>query len=481
MTNLKQKEVVSDATNKDFYNSFFTSTRITQIIGYFGQFISSLTEFHFIFSALNGSYSPFGQTSNILPLLGGLLAIYIFEYLGVRVYLVRIIRQIVNKDFGSWERKILFAFNMLFVLALCGANLVSSYLGQNMTFAAKTNVTTTDKTHHLELEKTAKVEAIQQRYDKQLQQLSDDYNKQVEAIENRYKTDIYNLKNNRFAARDNKAKYNSYTAKIDSKLSDKANELHELKQTYNRDKTDLQQGLNKDKTGIKQSFDNRINDISKVEQSNINSLLVVQKYTLPLLLGFILLSWFAIVYEQIFLVGSGQKIEVKQIEKRPLLIVVLITGIYEKIYQMFYYITARIVGTKKYQFGSIKQDVVKYDLSKIHIKKLHSDTHKIAAQYRQIGYNRNNQNTINNNDIVNISNVSKTNDLSDLKQTTDINNVQRYTVNVEAKKTVNKRHCKNCNKIFNYKHWNARYCSDKCRIESWEQRTGKKLKKKSKK
>ena len=41
----------------------------------------------------------------------------------------------------------------------------------------------------------------------------------------------------------------------------------------------------------------------------------------------------------------------KEVEKRPLLITVFIVGIYEKIYQMFYYLTARIVGTNKYKFG----------------------------------------------------------------------------------------------------------------------------------
>lgn len=37
------------------------------------------------------------------------------------------------------------------------------------------------------------------------------------------------------------------------------------------------------------------------------------------------------------------------------------------------------------------------------------------------------------------------------------------------------RNCQNCGQEFSYKHWNKRYCSDECRIENWENRTGKKL------
>ncbi len=45
----------------------------------------------------------------------------------------------------------------------------------------------------------------------------------------------------------------------------------------------------------------------------------------------------------------------------------------------------------------------------------------------------------------------------------------------------NKRICKNCGKEFEYKHWNKKYCTDACRIEHWQMRTGKKFKfKKSK-
>jgi len=38
----------------------------------------------------------------------------------------------------------------------------------------------------------------------------------------------------------------------------------------------------------------------------------------------------------------------------------------------------------------------------------------------------------------------------------------------------NERECAHCKKVFQYKHWNAKYCSDECRKKAWELRRGNK-------
>lgn len=58
----------------------------------------------------------------------------------------------------------------------------------------------------------------------------------------------------------------------------------------------------------------------------------------------------------------------------------------------------------------------------------------------------------------------------------DDRNGDRYGDRREAGKRL--RNCQNCGQEFSYKHWNKRYCSDECRIENWESRTGKKLNRK---
>jgi hypothetical protein len=54
-------------------------------------------------------------------------------------------------------------------------------------------------------------------------------------------------------------------------------------------------------------------------------------------------------------------------------------------------------------------------------------------------------------------------------------NVQRKTFNV-----TNQKQCEHCGTPFTKKHWNAKYCSDACRIAAWEARTGKTLHKQKK-
>lgn len=518
MTNIQLKEVAKEATNKDFFNAFATSSKVTTLIGYFGQLISALTEFHFVFSASGGTYSNAFTFKNFIAALAGLAAVYIFEVVGVRIYLVKIIRQIVNKDFAGSERKALFIFNLLFVLALCGTNLLTSWLGQKYSFESVTNVTTTDKTHKIEKQKNNEVAAVMARYDAKETDLKTIYQNDVAAVTARYDTDIKELKNSRFTHRENKSKYDSYTVKIDSKINEKTNELSTLKTQFDSNIISLNNERKSEVNDIKNAFDTRIDDVSNVENSKINLIATVQKYTLPILIIFILLSWFAIVYNEIFLKGAGQKIEVIEVEKRPVLIVEFFAGLYEKIYQLFYWIVAKILGSKKYEFGAIKQDVVKYDIQNATIKTPSVNSQILAANVQPIGFfkrgsdNQNNQNnnqtdnqntvsnTVQNTPVNNLSNTVLNGSNTGVQNYTNLvpgslSNGERITVNVtsEKKQTDNQldsqkkgensnvRNCKNCNKPFLFLHWNARYCSDKCRIESWEKRTGKTLKKKSKK
>ena len=491
MTNLQLKETVSKPSNSDFYNQFFTSNNVTRLIGLFGQFISALTEFHFIYSALGGVYSPFMDINNLGPLLGGLIAIYIFEVIGVRIYLVRIIRQLVNRDFRGKERKVLFMFNMMFVVSLCGSNLLLSFLGQKYSFSEKTNVVVTDKTQPIEVEKNAQLATIKNQYNSYNKELTTNYNNEVAAVTARYDNDIKELKNSQYKFKDVAWKYNQYTLSIDKKLASKQTDLSDLKKQFNAELKASKQTYISEQNALTAQYNTRINDVSNSSKSNIEMWELVQKFTLPILIIFILLSWGAIIYNEIFLKGSGQNIEIKKVERRPLLITVLIAGIYDKIYQLFYYLVARILGTKKYHFGQITQNVVRYDINEIIKKPSDKNTLKVAASVdahkqksiRQIGFNTNrNDNQINNqnNVIKNVNNQLILSDLSNDNTKSDTNNEYRNTNIVEAKNTPN-RICKNCGNGFTYKHHKQLYCSDKCRIEAWEKRTGRTMKKKAKK
>ena len=64
--------------------------------------------------------------------------------------------------------------------------------------------------------------------------------------------------------------------------------------------------------------------------------------------------------------------------------------------------------------------------------------------------------------------------------TTDSTPPIQSTYNGDRTDTNHNKICAYCSTGFSAKHWNAKYCGDRCRIAAWEQRTGKKFKKKPK-
>jgi hypothetical protein len=477
-----QKEVVSNATNTDFFNLFFKSESVTKLIGYFGQGISGVTEFHFIFSSLGGSYNFLW--SNLLPMIGGLFGVYIFEVVGVRVFLVRIVRQIALKQFGNKEELLLFTFNLLFVLALCGANLLTSWLGQTFSFTSLTNVTTTDKTHQLEIEKNAKIESLNYHFDTLQTNKNRTYEIEKVSIIKSSDYDIKELKNSRFTHRDDKKKYDNYTTIIDGKLVSKTDDLKDLNKLFTNDKAQLEKDRKNGKKRIETAFDNRINDISKTEKGKVNLWETVQKYTLPILILFILLSWIAIIYTEVFYKGSGQNIEVKEVSNRPLLLWVFAVGMYDKFYHWLYGKVVNKIGLDKYRYTEIRNNELEIEPQQLlNPSNIAAKTGTPQTNFRQIGFNpnRTNPNETNNNNVTNQTqfHINQTTPFAASPVNNQTFNGERITVNVTELKD-NQKRCKHCDDIFTYKHWNAKYCSDDCRIKSWEERTGKTFNKKSK-
>jgi hypothetical protein len=158
-----------------------------------------------------------------------------------------------------------------------------------------------------------------------------------------------------------------------------------------------------------------------------------------------------------------------------------LSGLYEKVYQVFYYVVAKVIGSKKYQFGDIKQRVERYNLDNVSFGINKQKQPKInAAKYRPIGFNSNKKSTDNTNKTINNSYSVNTDDLSNYKSN-DNDTHDNSITNVVVSENAPNRTCKNCLQGFIYKHHKQVYCTEKCRIENWEKRTGKKLKKKSKK
>ena len=478
-----QKEILSDATEKSFFDLFFKAKSVTLIIGYFGQLVSGLTEFHFVFSAADGVYKPFFVWSNLLPITLGLLAVYIFEVLGVRVYLVRIVRQIANREFVNRESWILFGFNLLFVFALCGSNLWFSLLGQTASFHNMTNIRVTDKTFGIDSLKNIEIAAVTTNYDKKENTIRNDYNRNKQEMTLHYDGIINEYRTNRWTVSDDKSKYDSYTTKIDNTLAEKDEALKLLDSKLDVALINLMTNKTKAIERIETTFDRRISDIENNTNSRADLWSMVQQYTKPILIVFILLSWLSIIYTEVFYKGSGQFIKVKEVNYRPLLLWVLIVGLYDKFYHWFYNNVVGWVGLDKFRYGQIRINEVEYKAEEAlnRNKDESSRPPYIAAKVRQIGFVRYRDTKTTpqiRNFAVSSANLTTTipNDY-ELHTNGSRNNNDDRNNGDRRELQNNERICKNCNSIFTFKHWNKRYCSDDCRIEHWENRTGRKLNK----
>jgi len=479
-----QKEILSDATEKSFFNLFFKAKSVTLLIGYFGQLVSGLTEFHFVFSAAQGLYKPFFLWSNLLPITLGILAVYIFEVLGVRVYLVRIVRQIANKEFLSRASWILFGFNLLFVFALCGSNLWFSVLGQTASFHSMTNIRVTDKTFGIDSLKNTEIATVTADYDKKENTIRSDYKRSKQEMTLHYDGIINEYRTNRWTVSDDRSKYDSYTIKIDNTLAEKDEALKALDKKLDLSLTNLMSNKSKAIERIESTFNKRISDIENSTNSKADLWSMVQQYTKPILIIFILLSWLSIIYTEIFYKGSGQLVKVREINYRPLLLWVLIVGLYDKFYHWFYNNVVSWVGLDKFRYGQIRINEVEYKAEEAlnRIKDRSGHVPSITAKVRQIGFIRDSDTKTTSPQVgshaVNTPNLTATIPTEYKLHNNRNSNNNDYRNNDDRRELqTNERTCKNCNSIFTFKHWNKRYCSDECRIEAWESRTGRRLNK----
>jgi hypothetical protein len=174
---------------------------------------------------------------------------------------------------------------------------------------------------------------------------------------------------------------------------------------------------------------------------------------------------------------------VKEVSNRPLLLWVFAVGMYDKFYHWLYGKVVNKIGLDKYRYTEIRNNELEIKPQQLlNPTNVAATTGQPKTTVRQIGFGvqgkQNKTNDSNQNNIQNATNLFSAISGGSPSNGERING-ERITVNVEALND-NQKPCKNCGKTFTYKHWNARYCSDKCRIENWEQRTGKTFNKKSK-
>jgi len=411
-TNTKPKEVLKNPSDKKFFGLHFTGDLNTKYLGIAGQVLSAITEFIAI-ANLVGYSSPFFQSSNILALTIGAIAVYVFEILGVRVYLVSVVRVIANwkeKDEDGntikkkTEAKVLFALNLLLLLCIMFLNMKSSMMGESSIFFEKKNESKHNEVFALNEERNAKILAIESEHSGKITENLTAYENSKSEVLNAYNFDVKTEKErNKTAVKSlEKSKWNSKAKEYFDKLintenqtngtnlqalkTSKEDELQRLDSKYKIDDS----GKHSIITQINQSYDHKIQSIETKTQKANNFWAFVDGGAMFLLIIFIVISWVAIIYDEIFKSGSEMEIHIEEINVNPSLVELLFERLNHWAYHLGFLIITGIMGTKKYNYDDPRESTEKYtrkarkkrNFSKLNPFKQEEQEEQLAIGYR---------------------------------------------------------------------------------------------------
>jgi hypothetical protein len=390
--NIKPKEVLKNPQDKNFFNLHFMADWNTKRLGIAGQILSGITEFIGIVKLSNFSF-PLWQWSNIIPILTGLFAVYVFEWLGVRVFLVQTVKILTERKNAKndiegteaettetatpkkWENTALLRFNIFFLVVILLANAGVSLVGQQGILFEKKHATADDEIFKLEEEKAAKIEKLENKIiansagataAKQAakQAIKDQYNLDVAAEQKRIKQELADIE---------KGQKNSKATQYFDKLKLEANArsskiLADLKQHRDADLKEADKANNYDETALRKQIENIEKSYHKMiahkdrkagQTAGFYKMLDGAMFWL--LIGFMLLSWLAIMYDEIYKSGSQMEIEIKEVEANPSLSMLFWDRLNFWFYHIGYRLITGILGTKNYKYKDPRKAAELYE------------------------------------------------------------------------------------------------------------------------
>jgi hypothetical protein len=362
-------EHLEDAKDKDFHSKFFTSDRVTFWIGVFGQFLSAITEALFIFRGVGGEL-PVLQFKNLVAVTAALIGVYFFEVIGVRVYLISIVRQITNKDFktedkakNSAQKITLFVFNICFCSSILFANFATSLTGQSTTFiSAKSSIDNSDTLTKINIQLQSDIDTVRANAVKLIDKIELSSELKTKSIKDTYKPILKDLKATKWDEGANKKKIKEDIVKMNNEQIGKLEAItKELKNRIIQVDTTKENTI-ASLTNIAQLKKDAINKSANADTSIYE---IVESYSYYLLLVFMSLSILAIIYREVYISGSKQELKTIEVKKRPLLIPVLLYGLYMKLYHFFYWLTVKIVGSKAFDYSKVMQSKDDYLSSEV--------------------------------------------------------------------------------------------------------------------
>lgn len=472
-------------SNEAFFSRYATLTPTLIKLGILAQIISGLTEIGIFYTIIYSKVVDFNPSFACVGATIGAILGTLFLELGLRKFTPYSIRAFISKRFKGLDLVMTVLILIINVVLLFASGLLSFNGSKELVEIVKTEpkIASTDKiTSRLDLELGSIISnyksdsaAISKRYKNQLGAKEVEYLMLIEQERNLYyqlklkeQNDEVSYRSKKSTIRNRIKKLEVEKAKTLARLeTEKAQKLELLLERKHKDITELK---GKSRT-----------EIAKIESSNEIVVSRSRSKTHAYGLG---LGWFTIICLFIFILS----VAVDEIHKKGSGIEIislpsqydLSPSIWSELLEAINYRISFIIRSKIAVFASktppppIPQPPpMLYNLS--HKQPIITFTYGNMPRDQEIELNTPYQNQINS--LKHFKN--KDNDLSSTKNGEQERiNDNRMTKNSIADKF---RKCENCKSDYIYNHKKQKYCSDKCRIKAWEERTGKELKMKPKK
>lgn len=346
--NIDTAEKSSAAGNAQFFATHHKTARTAAVIGYAGQVLSAITEFLLVLNW--AGFQPRICLQSVAAVAAGLFAVYLFEVIGVRVFLVRVVRQTIARDFKTPAAVALYAFNVLFLLAIGYASFYTSISfvsntgdaqAQKVQRVADTLQTLQQQQIALQQQITAKATAEIARIDS------------LQAVERVQVAATFDaaIKDLRRAKWVQGADRIQIDKQITQQQAEKLAALAAIESKYNARLQPLQQQMQQQVQQVSNAHTAAVAEIQTAATDRAQLVQLFSVYGVQLLVVFMSLAIVSIIYTEIYRHGAQIETELQQVAKRPNLLLVLVQAVGAHLYHFAYKLTARIAPAAVYDYA----------------------------------------------------------------------------------------------------------------------------------
>lgn len=133
------QEVARAPRNRKFFTRFHLTKAQTRVIGVAAQCIGGATSAVAVWALLGGLEAEPYKLRWTIAAFGGVAAAYLFQVIGVRAYLVRIIRQATRAEFENWKWVSMMVLNVIFFAAIFTADISTSFMARRVLLPQKSS------------------------------------------------------------------------------------------------------------------------------------------------------------------------------------------------------------------------------------------------------------------------------------------------------------------------------------------------------